>query len=343
MKSTLTLAADDLSPSAWDAILAELGGHPLQSALWGQARHAVDGISETRCVLRYDGDVVGLARVEVRRVLGLGSVAWIPRGPTWRPGLDWNILADALRDHLQQQGFILVAMAPWRAASGADSVPLSSAELQCDRTIWIDLQAGRSRLWQQLDKGWRYGVGRAERCGVQVAQTDAPARVEGFYRLCQAISQDKGFLLPSSAPLMQALIHRGGSGPVQARLFLATYEGRLGAGAFILRCGSSIHYLWGGTDRELSKYRVGEAVQWRVIEWALEEGIRLYDLEGVDPDNNPGTYAFKKKMGGRELALVPRSFCPLSVRGRLLGTISPSISGFRSILSTIVRKARFFH
>ena len=34
---------DDHSPKEWDVLLAEMGGHPLQSALWGEAKKTVYG------------------------------------------------------------------------------------------------------------------------------------------------------------------------------------------------------------------------------------------------------------------------------------------------------------
>src|SRR3990172_8170347 len=38
----------DLPAAVWDRRLAEMRGHPLQSALWGDARYAVDGIQNHR-------------------------------------------------------------------------------------------------------------------------------------------------------------------------------------------------------------------------------------------------------------------------------------------------------
>lgn len=318
MTAPLSIHLATLNPSEWDHALARCGGHPLQSALWGQARRAVDGIREMHWLAKQGDVVVWMARVEVRRVPGIGHVAWIPRGPTFLPEVDQALLQGLFRQQLREHGFILAVMSPWQAMPDESAGLSLSVERDHARTLWVDLRVGRDRLWQTLDKQWRYGVGRAKRTGVNVMQTDDPEQIDWFFRLCQHISQVKGFNLPASAPLMQWLIRHGQTGPVQAHLFVAEHEGRPGAGALILRCGSSVHYLWGGTDRELSRLRLGEAVQWGVMEWALEEGCHLYDLEGIDPANNAGTYAFKKKMGGMEILLAPRSVWPLSLRGRLL-------------------------
>ncbi len=295
---------------AWDSALATLGGHPLQSALWGEARRLAEGV-QCLYLAGYQADnIVALARVEPRRVPLLGRLAWIPRGPVAAPGAE---VAPGLERYLRECGFIVSASTPWQRVDDAPASKLSP------RTIWIDLAVGRELLMQNLDSQWRYGARRALREGVQIDQTSSPATISGFYRLCMTISQAKGFRLPASAELMQQLITLStASAPIEARLFIASFDGRLLAGAFVMRAGTHLHYLWGGVDREHAKLRGGEAVQWAVIEWALANGCTLYDLEGIDPVNNPGTYQFKKKMGGSEVTLSRLSAHALHWKGALL-------------------------
>jgi lipid II:glycine glycyltransferase (peptidoglycan interpeptide bridge formation enzyme) len=53
------------------------------------------------------------------------------------------------------------------------------------------------------------------------------------------------------------------------------------------------------------------------MDWALENGIERYDLEGIDPERNPGTYRFKIKMGGRPVELPGKRAYPLGAAGRV--------------------------
>jgi lipid II:glycine glycyltransferase (peptidoglycan interpeptide bridge formation enzyme) len=114
---------------------------------------------------------------------------------------------------------------------------------------------------------------------------------------------------------MRRLLEGERNGTVEARLFLARYRKQLGAGVFVIRCGRSMHYFWGATNRALSRERVGEAAQWAAIEWGLTQGCEVYDLEGIDPPRNPGVYAFKRKMGGNEITLSGKEYYPLGARG----------------------------
>ena len=298
----------------WDYHLASLGGHPLQSLLWGEARRRIDGITH-RCLAGCrDGAITALARVETRRVPVLGPVAWISQGPV---GM-FEKHDNSLEEYLRECGYLLLACKPWREVS---SEPIQQYQRgQGTRTIWLDLRQGKQLLSDNLDKQWRYGVGRAEREGVRVELSSNTDDLLGFYTLCKEISTTKGFQLPGGFALMQALLEMSSpAGPVQAHLFVARLGDSLLGGVFIMRAGLHMHYFWGGVDRGFPHARAGEALQWAVIEWGLAQGCALYDLEGIDPLANPGTYRFKKKMGGKVVSLSPQTLKPLNWRGSVVG------------------------
>jgi len=302
---------NNLSALEWDRNLAALGGHPLQSALWGEARYIVDGIDDQRLVhYSKDGSIDGLARVETRRLPFIGKIAWIPKGPTLIKKERPTETIPQLRALLATQGYWVCIDDIYESVD-----PVSSVNKP--QTIWLDISLGRGTLLKNLDQQWRYGVRVAERAGVIVEQ-GTPDDISPFFSLCEKISKSKGFQLPGSELLMRNLLDFAINGDVFAHLFIARYKGILAAGAFIIRCGRSIHYFWGASDRTFSKERPGEALQWGIIEWALQQGIEKYDLEGIDPLNNPGVAAFKKKMGGAVISLSGKKVYPLNLIGNIL-------------------------
>jgi hypothetical protein len=306
----------DVPSEDWDRALAQLGGHPWQSALWGNARRNVDHVIDHRWLVRRGDDIVQMIRLEERRIPGIGRVAWVPRGPTTAGGDAAPFeFEPAIIDGLGQRGFVAAVANPWRRnpLQTRDALPPVTAP----RTIWIDLRVGQDQLWHNLERQYRYGVGRAQREGVVVEDTRDPARVTEFFGLCGQISRTKGFQLRTSERLMSHLLEARDQ-HVGAHLFAARYKGRMAAGAFVLRCGKSIHYLWGASDRTFSRQRAAEAVHWGIMQWAVKLGCARYDLEGIDPEGNAGTYAFKKKMGGEEVPLVNRRVHGIGMRGRIL-------------------------
>lgn len=300
--------------NVWDRMLAGLNGHPLQSARWGEARRRVDGYDSHYLTCMQDRRPLLLARVETRKFSLLGKVAWVPRGPVLAEGVAYPGLAGGFHDLLRQLGFSLVVTDLYEQAS------INSPDSGI-HTIWIDLSAGIDAIQKRIDKQWMYGTRRAVREGVKVICASSSEDVSEFYHMCSDISQSKGFQLPGSEALMKLLQHAFHADDQGMYLFLAKYEGRIAGGAFVARSGSHVHYLWGATDRELSRQRVGEAVQWAVIEWAVSKGCVRYDLEGIDPVNNPGVYAFKKKMGGVEVVLCGKSSHALNLRGKLIAFV----------------------
>lgn len=291
----------------WDELLAKLGGHPLQSALWGDARRQVDGIEDRRWIVMAGGRPVWMARVEDRRIRGLGSVAWIPRGPTGELSIDEAL--PLVTNGTGNRKFSLVVTDEWaeRDPAVATAGPL---------TAWVDLSVGAEALKQKLAK-IRHGVARADRAGLSIAASSKAGEVQEFYSLCRQIGAAKQFYVSGSAGLMLRLVERR-SESVEARLFLAWYRRRIAGGAFMIRCGRSLHYFWGATDRSAGSIDVGEALQWAAIEWGIAAGCARYDVEGLDPERNPGTYMFKSKLGGREVRLRGTRFVGLNARGRCL-------------------------
>ena len=305
----------DLLPAVWDRSLSEMGGHPLQSALWGDARHAVDGIENHRWAAFQHEQPVFMARFEVRPLALLGRAVWIPRGPNLAAEGIGRLAYGEFLERLRRSGYLLCIDDAYSSICEAPvpGIPL----LPRPRTVWIDLSMGRDQLWGALDSQWRYGARSAGRAGVVVEQSRDFEDVTRFYGLCEQISKDKKFALPGSEPLLRALSAAPPSADAEARLFVARFDGNLAAGAMVLRCGRSLHYFWGATDRRFSKQRPSEAVQWGIIEWAVENGLETYDLEGIDPENNMGTYQFKMKMGGKEIDLPGKCAYPLNSTGRI--------------------------
>ena len=70
--------------------------------------------------------------------------------------------------------------------------------------------------------------------------------------------------------------------------------------------GNSGIYLLGASNMEGRRLRSAYLLQWKVIEQLKQQGMRYYDLGGIDPDANPGVYDFKSGLGGKEVSHIGR-------------------------------------
>ncbi len=87
------------------------------------------------------------------------------------------------------------------------------------------------------------------------------------------------------------------------RLYMAFHEGRPIAGTLAIHYGDKVWYLYGASSNEDRNLMPNYLLQWRMIQWAIEEHCRIYDFRGVSGDiseDNPlyGLYRFKKGFGG---------------------------------------------
>ncbi len=312
----------DVDAGEWDKELAAYSGHPWQSAYWGNTQHEIEGVPDRRIRLRKNGETVQMVRVEQRNVPSLGKMAWIRRGPT-------NAVADGMPElepeimrWLGQEGYCLAVSSPFSGQVARDEGADAAADPNVSRTIWVDLMLGTETLWQNLQRTFRSDVGRARKKGVTVETTRDPQLIADYCDLYQQLGETKGFEIRTSKEFILNVISRSQSDVAGAHLFLALFEGEIAAGAMICRCGGSLHYMNGVSNRKHSRLVPAVALHWAVMEWGVSRGCLRYDLEGIDARHNPGVYAFKKKMGGDEIVFPPRQVYPLNLTGQLIKPIA---------------------
>ena len=303
----------------WDEFISELDGHPLQSALWGDARKNDEGMDDLRLAYLDYGRPLFISRIEIRKATLIGKVAWIPKGPIYNVELDLrNIIQKELIEILRNKGFCLIVSDYYETVNE----PIKLNDSSQVKTITIDLTLGLMELEKKLSSQFRSRIKKANNLKVVIEQTSNKSDVSTFFNLCHNLSQKKDFILPGSEKIFQEVIERSKASGIEMRLFLAKVEGEIGGGLLIARSGKHIHYMWGASDRTYSKYRVSEAAQWSVIKWGIEKNCIIYDLEGIDPVNNLGVYQFKKKMNGEEIVLQGKTSIAINLKGKVLNFIA---------------------
>jgi lipid II:glycine glycyltransferase (peptidoglycan interpeptide bridge formation enzyme) len=302
---------ENLTSEEWDTILSSLQGHPLQSAKWGDARKAADGINDIKWAVFQDGQPVFLVRAEERYLFKKIKIAWIPRGPTVANRLHEKQLHEEFLKRLKQNRFFLGIF---------NSYKKNTQEKQNEKTqhtIWLDVTLGKDALWDNLDTTFRRHVRNAKRKNVIVEQSKDLNDVQAFYNLCKLTSQEKGFDLHTSESSLNKLILEKELSTVTSHLFVARLEGQFCGGLFVMRSGNSIHNWLAAIDRKYAKHSIGELLHWEVVEWAVKQQCERYDLEGIDKKNNRSVYTFKMKMGGDVVAFPGLEFRPLNLVAKL--------------------------
>lgn len=146
---------------------------------------------------------------------------------------------------------------------------------------------------------WRYNIRLAERRGVTV-RICGKEMVPAFSELMLTTGVRDGFVTRKPAYFEAMLDNLGG----HCRLYMAfDPAGTPIAGTLAIHYGDKVWYLYGASSNEHRNLMPNYLLQWRMIQWAVETGCRVYDFRGVSGDvseDNPlyGLYRFKQGFGG---------------------------------------------
>ncbi len=310
---------------AWDRFVASSpAGHVLQSWPWGQLKAAFGWRAE-RLALEREGHIVAGAQVLFRPLpLGLGTIAYVPKGPVadWADGQTVRRLLDAIHALARRRGALFLKIEPdlpdepglARQLRGYGFRP-SRQSIQPRRTILIDLRPEPAAILAAMKSKTRYNVRLAGRKGVVIREGTA-ADLPAFHRLIVLTGQRDSFGVHSRAyydTAFRLFVPEG-----LARLFLADFEGRTIAALMAFACGDKAWYMYGASSGEERQRMPNYALQWAAIQWARERGCRTYDLWGVPDEDEAtleaefpqrhdglwGVYRFKRGFGGRVVRYV---------------------------------------
>jgi Acetyltransferase (GNAT) domain len=143
-------------------------------------------------------------------------------------------------------------------------------------TAMLDLSGGPEVTFSRL-KG-RSQIRHAVKSGVTVRQA-APEEVLAYYAVLKTWSEATRLPCPSlefERTLFRLTHNR--------RLFVAVYEGKIIAGTPVrFHPGTIAEYAWNCSLPEYRHLRPNDLLQWRIIEWACQEGIHTYLFGATHP------------------------------------------------------------
>ena len=149
-------------------------------------------------------------------------------------------------------------------------------------TAIIDLVPSEDDILASFKQKTRYNVRLAGKKGVvcEAVPTDQAA-IDTMYDLTIAMTQRANVYLRSKSYFSDfwRLHSEQGTG----QMFLARYEGKVLAGAFVTHLGSKALYKDGGSIREHSDVQAMAGLQWEAMRWLKAHGVTEYDLHGTPP------------------------------------------------------------
>ena len=267
----------------------------------------------SRLVLKKDGEVVALAQARIVKLALLNiGIAYIRWGPVWRRRstvVDMDIFRQAIRalrnEYACKRGLVLRL---FPAISNADSACYqailkeegfsSLSTVPPGRTILMDISPSLAELRDGLMPHWKRELKAAERNRLDIIEGEHDELFEAFVGIYKEMVSRKQFVEPNDIHQFRA-IQKLLPPDLKMKVMLCKEGDTICSGLICSVIGNTALYLFGATSNRGMKSRGSYILQWKLIEQLTRKQVPIYNLNGINPVKNPGTYKFKADLAGR--------------------------------------------
>ncbi len=271
---------------AWNNLVKQTGGHPLQLWGWGEVKSAHGWKAHRVRVLR-QGRVLGGAQLLIKRLpWPLGALAYIPRGPFGSIGAEGEkALANYVKATFRPT---VLSMEPDSTKS-----PLwkgwhkSPNKILLARTAVLDLTQSEEDMQAAMSKKTRQYIRKSQGEGITVRKASSASDIAACLAIYKSTAKRAGFMLHEDAYYQDIFQMLGDDSPV----YMAEREGRVVAFLWPVVTESVAFELYGGMNEEGQASRANYFLKWQVIQSMKAAGVKRYDVNGL---LNDGVTSFKK-------------------------------------------------
>jgi hypothetical protein len=305
-----SVEVDTIDEAGWHGLLATFDDANIyQTWSYDEVRGGRKQISHL--VLKKNENVVAIAQARLVKLplinVGVAYVRW---GPLWRCGSERDLenFRQSLRalrnEYACRRGLVLRVYPPLYPEDGGVLASILGEEgfsllttAKPDRTLLLDLTRPLNELRHGLRPHWQRYLKVAERNGLEVIEGDGDELFAAFIQIYREMVSRKAFAQPNDINEFR-LIQRRLPAELRMKVMLCSSEGQVVAGLVCSAIGKTGVYLFGATSNAGLKARGSYLLHWKLIEWLKAKGCSAYDLNGINPLTNPGTYKFKSDLCG---------------------------------------------
>jgi lipid II:glycine glycyltransferase (peptidoglycan interpeptide bridge formation enzyme) len=310
---------DRSSSTEWSEMLDQFADANIyQTAAYGEVRWGAKNLS--RLVLKLNGQAVAMAQFRIIRPTPLKfGIAYLRWGPIWeRRGqvVDVEVpqrMVKAIEDEYLSARRLCVRILPNAFAGSARAGIFESAfakftsegaqSADSYRTFLVDLTPSLEALRASLDAKWRNKLKQAEKNQLTVTAGSGVAEFKAFTEMYFQMLKRKDFDTTVSVEEFAAMQAALGDSE-RMQVWICESKGTPVAGLVVSALGESAIYLLGATSDAGLESRGAYLLQWTAMQWLKGQGVRTYDLGGIDPEKNPGVYRFKRGFSGADICQI---------------------------------------
>jgi peptidoglycan pentaglycine glycine transferase (the first glycine) len=262
-------------------------------------------------LLKKNGEIVAAAQSRIAKLpLVKAGVAYIRWGPLWhRQDHEWNLdtfrqAIRALRNEYACKRGLVLRLRPALFSDTSSCFAsilaeegFSSSKGRPERTLLLDVNQPLEGLRKGLRPHWHRYLKVAEKNGLEIVEGSDDNLFEAFVGIYREMVGRKRFIEPNDIREFR-LIQNQLPDKFKMKILLCKAGDKLCAGLVCSTIGKTAVYLFGATSNVGLKSRGSYLLQWKLIEWLKQNEVTTYDLHGINPAGNPGTYKFKADLCG---------------------------------------------
>jgi lipid II:glycine glycyltransferase (peptidoglycan interpeptide bridge formation enzyme) len=313
LESGYTSEVDTLDEETWDQILQEFDDASLYQT-WAYASVMARTGNTSHVVLRRHGEIVamGIARIAMLPLVKLG-IAYIGNGPLWRrrasaaDTLLFRQMLRALRNEFVCRRRLVLRISPALFTTEsrlfceilAEEGFLPQRKQLASRTILLDLTPELSQLRAGLGRNWKRNLKHAEDESLEIVEGTDETLFEAVIKIYREMSARKKFVEPNDIEQFKRLQARLPE-KLRMKIMLCKTKGDACAALVWTALGNTGIELFAATSEQGTQIRgASHLLRWNLVKKLRSSGFLIYDLNGINPDINPGTYRFKSELAGK--------------------------------------------
>lgn len=303
---------------AWDKLVIENDGHPLQLWGWGEVKSNHGWTATRLSVSNRAGETVGGAQVLERRIPVIGrTIAYVPRGP-WCSEQNRRAVLDEITSYMSSNSrAISILIEPdWQSTTGLSGWKKTDQRVLLSRTLQLDLTKSAEELLADIAPKRRYDIRTSTKKLQEIRPIASQDELSAVLAINHQTASRAGFALHPDS-YYQDLHDRLG----ERSVVIAAFDNNQPVAFSWYAVTPHVAFeLYGGVIEAGQKLRANYGLKWYGIEYFQSRGVKAYDFNGL---LNDGISNFKQSFASHETQLVGSYIKPLSSWHHLWNVAQP--------------------